>query len=145
MRRSVARSVIESTSPIIWWLLKEVVIILIGIALDVTTYENNHSLCHDCGECLVMDYALALSNVCEWLHKEQSVQSRVLYLDVHGNEKGRIMAKKDSLRTRLLREYAKMSKTAPREAKTWKEVATRVRWERLRKILWRRYDYMQSL
>jgi len=55
------------------------------------------------------------------------------------------MAKKDSLRTRLLKEYVKMSKTAPREAKTWKEVATRVRWERLRKILWRRYDYMQSL
>lgn len=55
------------------------------------------------------------------------------------------MAKKDSLRTRLLKEYAKVSKTAPREAKTWKEVATRVRWERLRKILWRRYDYMQSL
>jgi len=92
-----------------------------------------------------MDLALALSDVCEGLHKKQSVQSRVLYLDVHGNEKGGIMAKKDSLRTRLLREYAKMSKTAPREAKTWKEVATRVRWERLRKILWRRYDYMQSM
>jgi len=55
------------------------------------------------------------------------------------------MVKKDSLRTRLLKEYAKVSKTAPREPKTWKEVATRVRWERLRKILWRRYDYMQSL
>jgi len=66
-------------------------------------------------------------------------------LDVHGNEKGRIMAKKDPLRTRLLREYVKISKTAPREAKTWKEVAARVRWERIRKILWRRYDHMQSL
>lgn len=55
------------------------------------------------------------------------------------------MAKKNSLRTRLLREYVKVSKTAPREPKTWKEVAARVRWERLRKILWRRYDYMQSL
>mgnify|MGYP000276927731 FL=1 len=55
------------------------------------------------------------------------------------------MAKKDSLRTRLLREYVKISKTAPREAKTWKEVAARVRWERIRKILWRRYDHMQSL
>ena len=66
-------------------------------------------------------------------------------MDVHGNEKGRIMAKKDSLRTRLLREYVKISKTAPREAKTWKEVAVRVRWERIRKILWRRYDHMQSL
>jgi len=38
---------------------------LFGFALDVTTYKNNHSLCHDCGECLVMDYALALSDVCE--------------------------------------------------------------------------------
>ena len=66
-------------------------------------------------------------------------------MDVHGNEKGRIMVKKDSLRARLLKEYAKVSKTAPREAKTWKEVAARVRWERLRKILWRRYDHMQSL
>ena len=66
-------------------------------------------------------------------------------MDVHGNEKGRIMAKKDPLRTRLLREYVKISKTAPREAKTWKEVAARVRWERIRKILWRRYDHMQSL
>ena len=126
-------------------MLREAVIILLGFALDVTTYENNHSLCHDCGVCVVMDLALALSFICKGLHKKQSVQSRVLYLDVHGNEKGRIMVKKDSLRTRLLREYTKMSKTAPREAKTWKEVATRVRWERLRKILWRRYDYMQSL
>ena len=126
-------------------MLREAVIILLGFALDVTTYENDHSLCHDCGVCVAMDHALALSFICKGLHKKQSVQSRVLYLDVHGNEKGRIMVKKDSLRTRLLREYVKMSKTAPREAKTWKEVATRVRWERLRKILWRRYDYMQSL
>ena len=55
------------------------------------------------------------------------------------------MKRKDTLKTRLLKEYAKVSKTAPREAKTWKEVATRVRWERLRKILGRRYDDMQSL
>jgi hypothetical protein len=55
------------------------------------------------------------------------------------------MAKKDSLRTRLLREYVKVSKKAVRDPRTWKEVATRVRWERLKKILWRRYDYMQSL
>jgi hypothetical protein len=68
-----------------------------------------------------------------------------VYLDVFRNEKGGIMAKKDSLRARLLKEYVKVSKTAPREPKTWKEVAARVRWERLRKILWRRYDYMQSL
>ena len=55
------------------------------------------------------------------------------------------MKRKDTLKTRILKEYVKVSKTAPREAKTWKEVAARVRWERLRKILWRRYDYMQSL
>ena len=68
-----------------------------------------------------------------------------MYLDVLRNEKGGIMAQKNTLRARLLKEYAKVSKTAPREPKTWKEVAARVRWERLRKILWRRYDYMQSL
>ena len=68
-----------------------------------------------------------------------------MHLDVLGNEKGGIMAKKDSLRTRLLREYVKVSKKAVRDPRTWKEVATRVRWERLKKILWRRYDYMQSL
>jgi len=68
-----------------------------------------------------------------------------VYLDVFRNEKGGIMAQKNTLRARLLKEYAKVSKTAPREPKTWKEVAARVRWERLRKILWRRYDHMQSL
>ena len=68
-----------------------------------------------------------------------------MYLDVLGNEKGGIMAKKNSLRTRLLREYVKVSKVAVRDPRNWKEIATRVRWERLKKILWRRYDYMQSL
>ena len=68
-----------------------------------------------------------------------------MYLDVLGNEKGGIMAKKNSLRTRLLKEYAKVSKVAVRDPRNWKEVANRVRWERLKKILWRRYDYMQSL
>jgi hypothetical protein len=55
------------------------------------------------------------------------------------------MPRKTSIKERLLREYTKVSKIAPREPKTWKEVASRVRWERIRKILWRRYDYMQSL
>ena len=68
-----------------------------------------------------------------------------MYLDVLGDEKGGIMVKKDSLRTRLLREYVKVSKKAVRDPRNWKEVATRVRWERLKKILWRRYDYMRSL
>jgi len=53
--------------------------------------------------------------------------------------------RKDTLKTRLIKDYVKVSKNALREPKTWREVATRVRWERLRKILWRRYDYMQSL
>ncbi len=55
------------------------------------------------------------------------------------------MKRKDPLRTRLLKDYAKVSKTALREPRNWKEVATRVRWERLRKILWRRYDYLPQL
>ena len=124
---------------------REAVIILLGIALDVTTYENDHSLCHDCGVCVAMDLALALSDVCKGLHNKQSVQSRVLYLDVHGDEKGRIMVKKNPLRTRLLKEYARLSKIAVREPRNGKEVFTRMRWEKIRKILWRRYDYMQSL
>jgi len=66
-------------------------------------------------------------------------------LDVHGDEKGRIMAKKNSLRTRLLKEYTRLSKIAVRDPRNWKEVANRMRWEKIRKILWRRYDYMQSL
>ena len=144
MKRSVVRSVIESISRIIWWVLKRRKR-MFGTVWDVTTYKNNHSLCHDCGVCVVMDLALALSDVCKWLHKKQSVQSRVLYLDVHGDEKGRIMAKKNSLRTRLLKEYTRLSKIAVRDPRNWKEVANRMRWEKIRKILWRRYDYMQSL
>ena len=63
-------------------------------------------------------------------------------MDVHGNEKGRIMAKKDSLRTRIVKEYKKASKFAVREPRTIKEIASRMRWERLDKILRRRYDYL---
>ena len=55
------------------------------------------------------------------------------------------MGRKTSLKDRLIREYVKVSKNAVREPRNWKEIATRVRWERLKKILWRRYDYMQSL
>ena len=66
-------------------------------------------------------------------------------MDVHGNEKGRIMAKKNSLRIRLLKEYARLSKIAVREPRNGKEMFTRMRWEKIRNILWRRYDYMQSL
>ena len=63
-------------------------------------------------------------------------------MDVHGDEKGRIMAKKDSLRTRIVKEYKKASKFAVREPRTIKEIASRMRWERLDKILRRRYDYL---
>jgi len=55
------------------------------------------------------------------------------------------MGRKTPLKERLLREYVKVSKTALRDPRNWREVATRMRWERLRKILWRRYDYMQSM
>ncbi len=68
-----------------------------------------------------------------------------MYVDVHGNEKGRIMAKKNPLRVRLVREYEKVSKSAVREPRNGKEMFTRMRWERLRKILWRRYDYLPQL
>ena len=66
-------------------------------------------------------------------------------MDVHGDEKGRIMAKKNPLRTRLLKEYARLSKIAVREPRNGKEMFVRMRWEKIRNILWRRYDYMQSL
>ncbi len=66
-------------------------------------------------------------------------------MEVHGNEKGRIMAKKNPLRTRLLKEYARLSKIAVREPRNGKEMFTRMRWEKIRKILWRRYDYMSSM
>jgi hypothetical protein len=55
------------------------------------------------------------------------------------------MPKKLKLKERLLREYAKISKVAPREPRSGREMFIRLKWERLRKILWRRYDYMQSL
>jgi len=55
------------------------------------------------------------------------------------------MGRKKTLKERLLQEYAKVSKSATRDPRNWKEVATRMRWERIRKILWGRYDYMQSL
>jgi hypothetical protein len=55
------------------------------------------------------------------------------------------MGRKTPLKDRLIREYVKVSRKAVREPRNWNEIATRVRWERLKKILWRRYDYMQSL
>jgi len=55
------------------------------------------------------------------------------------------MGRKTPLKERLLREYARLSKIALREPRNGKEVFNRIRWEKIRNILWRRYDYMQSL
>jgi hypothetical protein len=74
MRRSVVMNVTKNTSQTIWWVLKRVVITFFGIAFDVTTYENNHSLCYDCGVCLVMDYTHALLDVCWWLYGKWHIQ-----------------------------------------------------------------------
>ena len=60
-------------------------------------------------------------------------------MDVHGNEKGRIMAKKNTLRARIMKEYEKLSRVALREPRNGREVATRLKWERLHKIIVRRY------
>jgi len=53
--------------------------------------------------------------------------------------------RKKGLRSCLVHEYTKVSKHAKRDTKNWKEVAVRMRWERLRKILWRRYGYLPQL
>lgn len=47
--------------------------------------------------------------------------------------------RKKSLRSRLVDAYEKVSKYAKRDPRNMKEVATRMRWERLRKIIWGRY------
>jgi len=60
-------------------------------------------------------------------------------LDVYGDEKGRIMAKKNTLRARIMKEYEKLSRVALREPRNSREVATRLKWERLHKIIIRRY------
>ena len=60
-------------------------------------------------------------------------------MDVHGDEKGRIMAKKNTLRARIMKEYEKLSRVALREPRNGREVATRLKWERLHKIIIRRY------
>ncbi len=60
-------------------------------------------------------------------------------MDVYGNEKGRIMVKKNPLRARIMKEYEKLSRVALREPRNGREVATRLKWERLHKIIIRRY------
>jgi len=49
------------------------------------------------------------------------------------------MAKKNPLRVRLMKEYEKVSKSAVREPRNGKEIFTRMRWERLHKIIMKRY------
>jgi len=46
------------------------------------------------------------------------------------------------LKKRLMKLYKDVSRKALREPRTLRELAIRMKWERLRKILWRRYDYM---
>ena len=60
-------------------------------------------------------------------------------MDVYGDEKGRIMAKKNTLRARIMKEYEKLSRVALREPRNGREVTTRLKWERLHKIIIRRY------
>jgi hypothetical protein len=51
------------------------------------------------------------------------------------------MASKGStLRERLERELERVSRIALRDPRTWPEVANRARWDRLKNILWRRYE-----
>jgi hypothetical protein len=50
------------------------------------------------------------------------------------------MGRKTPLKERLLREYAKLSKIALREPRNGREVATRLQWERLHRIIIRRYE-----
>ena len=50
------------------------------------------------------------------------------------------MPRKTSMKERLIREYKLLAAKALREPRTWPQVVDRVRWERLKKILGRRYD-----
>tara|TARA_A100001201_G_scaffold9366_1_gene13867 strand:+ start:141 stop:335 length:195 start_codon:yes stop_codon:yes gene_type:complete len=46
------------------------------------------------------------------------------------------------MRERIYNEYFRVSKTAKRDCTNWKEVAERARWERLHKIMRKRYNYV---
>ena len=50
------------------------------------------------------------------------------------------MPRKTSMKERLIREYKLLAAKALREPRTWPQVVDRVRWERLKTILGRRYD-----
>tara|TARA_R110000824_G_scaffold284210_3_gene472515 strand:+ start:902 stop:1087 length:186 start_codon:yes stop_codon:yes gene_type:complete len=56
------------------------------------------------------------------------------------------MARKTStLKSRLKKELESVGKNALRDPRTWKEVAIRARWDRIRKIIWRRYERKDDL
>lgn len=46
------------------------------------------------------------------------------------------------LKERIYSEYFRVSKTAKRDCTNWKEVAERAHWERLYKIMRKRYNYV---
>jgi|MDTB01.1.fsa_nt_gb hypothetical protein len=52
------------------------------------------------------------------------------------------MGGKTTMRSRLVEEYLKVSKKALRDPRTIQEFAVRKKWDRLHRILWRRYGYM---
>ena len=55
------------------------------------------------------------------------------------------MAGKTTMRSRLVEEYLKVSKKALRDPRTNQEFSLRKKWDRLHKILWRRYGYLPQL
>ena len=50
------------------------------------------------------------------------------------------MPRKLSLEVRLKRALEKLSKSALRDPRTKEQMAARMKWERLKNIVWRRYD-----
>ena len=50
------------------------------------------------------------------------------------------MPRKLSLEVRLKRALEKVSQSALRDPRTKEQMVVRMRWERLRNIVWRRYD-----
>lgn len=50
------------------------------------------------------------------------------------------MPRKLSLEVRLKRELEKVGRSALRDPRSREQMITRIRWERLRNIVWRRYD-----
>jgi hypothetical protein len=50
------------------------------------------------------------------------------------------MPRKLSLETRLKRELEKVGRNALRDPRSREQMVTRIRWERLKNIIYRRYD-----